>query len=129
MPINMGNFNSATSLLNYTPGINGGSAFGGDSSYGNALLIDGVDTRDPEAGSAWVFFNYNIIEEVQVARPRRARRVRRVLRRRGQHDHQVGRQPYSGLFEARFTNDGLAGQQHHRRTAEAEPGARQRRTC
>ena len=66
MPINMGNFNAATSLLNYTPGVNGGSGFGGDASYGNALLIDGVDTRDPEGGSAWVFFNFNIVEEVQV---------------------------------------------------------------
>ncbi len=66
IPINIGNFNAATNLMNYTPGINGGSAFGGDSGYGNALLIDGVDTRDPEAGSAWVFYNYNIIEEVQV---------------------------------------------------------------
>ena len=53
-------------LLNYAPGINGASAFGGDASYGNSLLIDGVDTRDPEGGSAWVFYNYNIVEEVQV---------------------------------------------------------------
>src|SRR4029453_17433476 len=32
----------------------------------NGLLIDGVDTRDPEGGSAWTFFNYNIVEEVQI---------------------------------------------------------------
>jgi hypothetical protein len=66
IPINIGNFNAAVNIMNYAPGINGTSAFGGDSSYGNALLIDGVDTRDPEAGSAWVFYNYNSIEEVQV---------------------------------------------------------------
>ncbi len=29
-------------------------------------MLDGVDTRDPEAGTAWTFFNYNIIDEVQV---------------------------------------------------------------
>ena len=29
-------------------------------------MLDGVDTRDPEGGTAWTFFNYNIIEEVQV---------------------------------------------------------------
>ncbi len=62
MPINIGNFNTATSILNYAPGVNNGAAFGGDGDYGNALLIDGVDTRDPEAGSSWVFYNYNIIE-------------------------------------------------------------------
>ena len=96
MPINIGNFNTATALLNYTPGINNGSAFGGDSGYGNALLIDGVDTRDPEAGSAWVFYNFNIIEEVQVGGLGAAGRVRRLLGRGGQHDHQVGRQRATG---------------------------------
>jgi hypothetical protein len=58
--------NPAVNMLNYSPGINDGSAFGGDSDYANSLMLDGVDTRDPEAGSAWTFFNYNIIEEVQV---------------------------------------------------------------
>jgi hypothetical protein len=58
--------NAAVNTLNYTPGVNSGSAFGGNSDYANALLLDGVDTRDPEGGSAWTFFNYNIIEEVQV---------------------------------------------------------------
>ncbi len=58
--------NAATSLLNYLPGINDGSAYGTNEDYANGLLIDGVDTRDPDAGSAWVFFNYNLVEEVQV---------------------------------------------------------------
>jgi hypothetical protein len=58
--------NAATSLLDYTPGVNDGSAFGGNSGYGNGLLVDGVDTRDPDAGSAWTFFNFNIVDEVQV---------------------------------------------------------------
>jgi hypothetical protein len=58
--------NAAADLLNFLPGINTGSAFGGNEDYGNALLVDGVDTRDPEAGSAWTFFSFNIIEEVQV---------------------------------------------------------------
>jgi hypothetical protein len=58
--------NAAADLLNYLPGVNSGSAFGGNEDYGNALLVDGVDTRDPEAGSAWTFFSFNIIEEVQV---------------------------------------------------------------
>ncbi|MCL4817988.1 MAG: TonB-dependent receptor [Vicinamibacteria bacterium] len=59
--------NAAVGLMNFLPGINGGSAFGGDGDTGNALLLDGVDTRDPEGGSAWTFFNFNIVEEVQVS--------------------------------------------------------------
>jgi outer membrane receptor protein involved in Fe transport len=58
--------NAATQLLNYAPGINSGSAYGADGNTANGLLIDGVDTRDPEGGSAWTFFNYNIVEEVQI---------------------------------------------------------------
>jgi hypothetical protein len=58
--------NPAVSLLDYSPGVNDGAAFGGDSDTGNSLMLDGVDTRDPEGGSAWTFFNYNIIDEVQV---------------------------------------------------------------
>src|SRR4029079_1905900 len=47
---------TSTLLLNYLPGINNSSAYGAQGSYGNALLLDGVDTRDPEGGSAWTFF-------------------------------------------------------------------------
>jgi len=58
--------NPAVTLLNYAPGINNSAAFGGASSAANALMLDGVDTRDPEGGTAWTFYNYNIIDEVQV---------------------------------------------------------------
>jgi hypothetical protein len=58
--------NAAVDMLNFVPGINNGSAFGTNEDYANGLLIDGVDTRDPDAGSAWVFFNFNLMEEVQV---------------------------------------------------------------
>lgn len=58
--------NAAVAMLNYLPGINNGSAYGTNADYANGLLIDGVDTRDPEAGSSWVFFNYNLMEEIQV---------------------------------------------------------------
>ncbi len=56
----------AHELLNYTPGINDGSAFGGASDSANSLMLDGVDTRDPSGGTPWMFFNYNLVEEVQV---------------------------------------------------------------
>ena len=56
---------TAINVLNYAPGINSNSAFGGDGSSANSLLIDGVDTRDPSGGTAWSFYNYNIIQEIQ----------------------------------------------------------------
>ena len=56
---------TAVDVLNYAPGMNNGSAYGGGADSGNALLIDGVDTRDPEGGTAWTFYNYNMVEEVQ----------------------------------------------------------------
>ena len=109
IPINIGNFNAATNLMNYTPGINGGSAFGGDSGYGNALLIDGVDTRDPEAGSAWVFYNYNIIEEVQVGGVGAPAEYGGFSGSVVNTITKSGGNRYSGLFDIRHTNDSLAG--------------------
>ena len=64
MPLRQGN--AATELLNYAPGINSQSAYGGDAGSANGLLIDGVDTRDPSGGTAWTFFNYNIVEEMEI---------------------------------------------------------------
>src|SRR5919198_1604361 len=58
--------NAATQILNYAPGVNSGSAFGGSAGNSNALLLDGVDTREPSSGGAYTFYNYNLIQEVQV---------------------------------------------------------------
>jgi hypothetical protein len=58
--------NPAVSILQYFPGVNDGSAFGGASDGANSLMLDGVDTRDPEGGTAWTFYNFNIIDQVQV---------------------------------------------------------------
>ena len=109
MPLNIGTFNTATALLNYTPGINNGSAFGGDSGYGNALLIDGVDTRDPEAGSAWVFYNFNIIDEVQVSGLGASAEYGGFSGAVVNTITKSGSNVYRGLFEGRFTNESLAG--------------------
>jgi hypothetical protein len=109
MPLNIGTFNTATALLNYSPGINNGSAFGGDSSYGNALLIDGVDTRDPEAGSAWVFYNYNIVEEVQVSGLGAPAEYGGFSGAVINTITKSGSNIYRGLFEGRFTNSSMAG--------------------
>ena len=52
-------------MINLTPGVNSSVAFGG-SQNSNALLMDGVDVSDPEAGTPWSFFNYNWVQEVQI---------------------------------------------------------------
>jgi hypothetical protein len=108
MPINIGNFNSAVSLLNYTPGVNSGSGFGGDASYGNALMIDGVDTRDPDGGSAWVFYNFNIVEEVQVGGLGAPAEYGGFSGAVVNTITKSGGNKYAGLFEIRHTNDSLA---------------------
>src|SRR3954470_12301996 len=56
---------TAINVINYAPGVNNSSAYGGGAGAGNALLIDGVDTRDPSGGTAWTFYNYNVVEEYQ----------------------------------------------------------------
>jgi outer membrane receptor protein involved in Fe transport len=53
--------------LNLAPGINQSVAWGGASDTGVAWQLDGVDTSDPEAGSAWSFVNYNIIDQVELS--------------------------------------------------------------
>ena len=122
MPLNIGTFNVATGLLDKMPGVNNNSAFGGDSSYGNALLIDGVDTRDPEAGSAWVFYNYNIIDEVQVAGLGAAAEYGGFSGAVINTITKSGSNRYSGLFEGRFTNADLANNNVTDEQLKANPG-------
>ena len=99
---------TSTGLLNAAPGIDSGSAFGGQGNLGNALLLDGVDTRDPEGGSAWTFFNQNMIEEIQIGglgAPAEyggfTGAIINTITRSGSNS-------YSGLFAARYTDKGLA---------------------
>ena len=62
MPIDRRSFN----VYNFAPGISNDAAFGAGASTANALLLDGVDTRDPDGGTDWSFYNYNIIDQVQI---------------------------------------------------------------
>jgi hypothetical protein len=41
-------------------------AYGASSNTGIAYSMDGVNVADPEAGSAWVFLDHNIVEEAKV---------------------------------------------------------------
>ena len=99
---------TSTGLLNAAPGINSSSGYGGQGSYGNALLLDGVDTRDPEGGSAWTFFNQNLIEEIQIgglgAPPEYGGFTGAIINT----VTKSGSNNYSGLFSMRYTDKGLA---------------------
>ena len=83
---------TSTGLLNYAPGINSDSAYGGQGTYGNALLLDGVDTRDPAGRLGLDVLQPEPDRGNPDRRPGRGGRVRRVHRRDHQHDHQVRRQ-------------------------------------
>jgi len=99
---------TATDLLNAAPGINSDSAFGSQASYGNALLLDGVDTRDPEGGSAWTFFNQNMIEEIQVGGLGAPAEYGGFTGGIINTVTKSGGNAFSGLFSMRYTNDSLA---------------------
>ena len=53
-------------IVNLAPGINDNVAYGASMNTGIAYTMDGVNVADPEAGSAWVFSDHNIIEEAKV---------------------------------------------------------------
>ncbi|MEP6916440.1 MAG: TonB-dependent receptor [Acidobacteriota bacterium] len=99
---------TSTGLLNYAPGINSSSAYGGQASYGNALLLDGVDTRDPEGGSAWTFFNQNLIQEVQIGGLGAPAEYGGFTGGIINTVTKSGSNAYAGLFSMRYTNDSLA---------------------
>lgn len=101
--------NAATEMLNLLPGVNAGSAYGGDADTANGLLLDGVDTRDPEGGSAWTFFNYNILQEVQVSGIGAPAEYGAFTGAVVNSITKSGGNQFSGLFEAYYSDDGLGG--------------------
>jgi len=56
-------------IVNLAPGVIGNVAYGASQNTGIAYSMDGVNVADPEAGSAWVFSDHNIIEEAKVMAP------------------------------------------------------------
>jgi hypothetical protein len=98
----------APDLLNYAPGINEGSAFGGGSDTANSLLIDGVDTRDPEGGTAWSFFNYNVVDEVQIQGLGAPAEYGSYTGAIVNTITKSGGNKYSGLFDVNYTKDSLS---------------------
>jgi hypothetical protein len=112
---------TATGLLNNAPGINSSSAFGGQGSYGNALLLDGVDTRDPEGGSAWTFFNQNLIQEIQIGGLGAPAEYGGFTGAIINTVTKSGSNAYSGLFSIRYTNDSLASKNLDSEILDANP--------
>ena len=55
-----------TGIVNLAPGVTGDVAYGASDSTGISYQVDGVNVGDPELGSAWVFLDYNIIEEAKI---------------------------------------------------------------
>jgi hypothetical protein len=53
-------------LLDVAPGINIESAYGGGEESGNAYQVDGVDVSDPQGGQPLAFFNYSLLDEVEL---------------------------------------------------------------
>jgi hypothetical protein len=107
MPISRAN--PAVSMLNYAPGINGSSAFGGAAGSANSLLLDGVDTRDPEGGTAWTFFNYNIIDQVQIGSLGQTAEYGGFTGAVINTITKSGGNRYAGLSEYRYTSKDLRG--------------------
>ncbi len=58
--------NFAMDIVNMAPGVNNNVAYGASESTGVSYQIDGVDVSDPDAGSAWVFVDPDIVEEAKV---------------------------------------------------------------
>ena len=94
-------------MLNVAPGINSSSAYGADASSGNSLLIDGVDTRDPSSGTPWTFYNYNIIEEIQIQGLGASAEYGGFTGAVINTITKSGGNRFAGLFETLFTNDSL----------------------
>jgi hypothetical protein len=63
---NVPNWQFVSDLVNLAPGVNNNVAYGASSDTGISYQIDGVGVGDPEAGSAWVFLDYNVVEEFKV---------------------------------------------------------------
>jgi outer membrane receptor protein involved in Fe transport len=53
-------------IFDLAPGINLDSAYGGGEESGNAYEMDGVDISDPQGGSPGSFFNFSLVDEVQL---------------------------------------------------------------
>ncbi len=64
---NIPNSQFTVDAVNLAPGITNDVAYGAAQGTGIAYQIDGVDVSDPDSGTAWVFLDYNVVEEVSIS--------------------------------------------------------------
>lgn len=107
-------------LLNYAPGINDYSAFGGGDAA-NGFYLDGVSTRSPGGGSNYVYMNYNVIEDFQVqglGAPAEYGSFRGAVIN---YVSRSGGNAFSALFDAQYTTGDLASDNISASVAEQNP--------
>jgi hypothetical protein len=63
---NIPNSQFTADIVNLAPGVNNDVAYGAGSGRGVSYQMDGVGVADPVGGTAWVFLDYNIVEEAKV---------------------------------------------------------------
>ncbi|HEX2694445.1 MAG TPA: carboxypeptidase-like regulatory domain-containing protein, partial [Acidobacteriota bacterium] len=63
---NIPNSQFTADIVNLAPGVTQDVAYGAGSGRGVSWQMDGVGVGDPAGGTAWVFLDYNIIEEAKV---------------------------------------------------------------
>ncbi|MEO8503646.1 MAG: TonB-dependent receptor [Acidobacteriota bacterium] len=94
-------------VLNLAPGVNMDSAYGGAEGSANSYQIDGVDVSDPDGGTPWAFFNFNLIKEVQLVglgAPAEYGQFTGVV---FNSVTQSGGNKLHGMVEGNYTNDAL----------------------
>lgn len=64
---NIPNSQFTADAVNLAPGVSSDVAYGAAQGTGVAYQIDGVDVSDPSSGTAWVFLDYHVVEEVSVS--------------------------------------------------------------
>ncbi|UCH93910.1 MAG: TonB-dependent receptor [Candidatus Aminicenantes bacterium] len=64
---NIPNTQFTVDAVNLAPGITDDVAYGAADGTGIAYQVDGVDVSDPYGGTAWVFLDYHVVEEVSVS--------------------------------------------------------------
>ena len=94
------------------PGINNGSAYGGDADSGNALLIDGVDTRDPDGRHGLDLLQLQHRRGGPGRRPRRPAEYGSFTGAVVNTITKSGGNRYAGLFDVNYTNERPRRQQH-----------------
>ncbi len=94
-------------ILDLAPGINNSVAYGSADS-GLAYQLDGVDTSDPEGGTAWSFVNSNIIEEVQLVGLGAAAEYGSFTGVVFNSVTKSGGNQFKGLVDAYYSNKGLS---------------------